>query len=249
MVEWLPDKRWVEFAYHKFYNPEVEYDKWKSWDEWDYPECDVHRFKHIIADQLDYIKNKRVLDIACHLGYTSLFCLHNGASHVTGTNVRQRELDIAKEICTGAGYTNFNFLFSNLYDTNQLQDLCNQHDTILCTGILYLVNNHFQFLEAICTSTAETIIIETKVPTNDYENNCEEPLLIWRTRETKSPDAWYYDKPTAFYGTPNTAWIVEALDNLNMHVSYVNTIEYDYSKDENIRDDVTRRVTITATRK
>jgi ubiquinone/menaquinone biosynthesis C-methylase UbiE len=244
MVQWLPDKQWYEFAYHKFYNPEVDYNEWQPWDEWTYPERDVSRFKNIIADQVQHIEGKRVLDLACHLGYTSLFCLHNGASHVTGTNVRQRELDIGAEICTHAGYTNFEFLYSNLYNTQELLELCNNHDTVFFTGVLYHLNNHYQILETLCSSSAKTIVIESKVPMNDYEYNCEKPLIIWNTEKTNSHNGWYYDQPSAFIGTPNTAWILQALQSLNMNVIYNQAIEYLKASES-----MTRRVTITATHK
>lgn len=244
MVDWLPDKRWYEFAYHKFFNPEVEYDGWQPWDEWDYPERDIIRFKNIIADQRDYIKDKRVLDLACHLGYTTLFCLHNGAKYVTGTNVRQNELDIGNEICSQAGYNNFEFLFSNLYNNQELLELCNNHDTVFFTGVLYHLNNHYPVLETLCNSTAETIIIESKVPMNEYEYNCKKPLIVWHTEKTHSYNGWYHDSPTCFVGTPNTAWIVNALESLNMHVTYNQAVEYLKASNS-----MTRRVTITAKRK
>ena len=58
----LPDKKYYEFAYHKFFNPEVEYTSWEPWDAWDYPERDILRFGCIIKDQIPFIQNKKVLD-------------------------------------------------------------------------------------------------------------------------------------------------------------------------------------------
>ena len=51
-MDWLPDKKYYEYAYHKFFNPEVEYANWEPWDEWDYPERDVLRFGQIIKNSI-----------------------------------------------------------------------------------------------------------------------------------------------------------------------------------------------------
>jgi len=246
MVDYLPDKRWFEYAHHKWHNPEVEYHNWNPWDEWDYPEQDILRFKHIIGNQKEFISNKKVLDLACHLGYTSLFLLHNGATHVTGTNIEQRELEIAKEICTRAGYQNFDFEYSNLYNKQELKTLCDNHDTVLLTGVLYHLNNHYEILETLCKSKATTVIIESKTTMNHYEYNCQVPLITWANEETYHKETgWYYNEPTAFVGMPNTAWITQALESLHMEIVYNQAIEY--IKHENGKK--TRRVTITATKK
>ena len=244
-IDWLPHKKYYEFAYHKYFNPEVVYDQWEPWDEWDYPDRDLLRFKHIIAEQIKYVSNKKVLDLACHLGYTSLFCLHNGAESVTGTNIRDKEIQISNEICTYAGYKNFKFLNSNLYNKKELKKLCNNHDTIYFTGVLYHLNNHFEILETLCQSKARTIIIESKVPMNNYEYDCEDPLILWDNEDTsKSYNGWYYQEPVAYVGIPNTCWIIEALKNLGMEIVYNKSIEYRKSNGK-----MTRRTIITANKK
>jgi len=225
MIKWLPNKKYYEYAYHKFFNPEVTYDKWQPWDQWTYPDADVLRFDHIINQQLSHITNRRVLDIACNLGYISLFCLHNNAEFVTGTNVRNRELSIADEICTLAGYSNYKFINSCIYNLNELLDLCNTHDTVVLSGIIYHINHHYQLLKTIADSSASCIIIETQ-----FDNAIDigtTPIISWSRENTQiSSNGFEPGKDTTFIGTPNRRWVEQALIDLNFKISYNKTIEY-----------------------
>jgi hypothetical protein len=222
---WVPDKRYYEYSYHKFFNPEVSYDSWVSWDEWDYPKKDLVRFQHIIADQIGHIRNKRVLDVACHLGYLSLFCLHNNASYVTGTNVRDRELGIASEVAKLAGYNNFQFVNSNIYHTEEFSKLCNSHDTILLSGIIYHINNHYQVLKTIADSCARTVIIETDL--HKAINLGSNPIINWIVEETGySSEGFEENQSTTFVGIPNRQWIEQALLQLNFKILYNKKFEF-----------------------
>lgn len=218
----LPDKRWYEYAYHKFFNPDVEYKNWQPWDEWNYPEKDLNRFGRIVTDNLKYIENQRVLDVACHLGYISLFCLHNNSSYVTGTNVRPTELSIAKEICNLAGYSNFSFENVNLYEQTRMMQLYNSHDTVVLAGIIYHINNHYQLIEQITNSTAKTIIIEGEVyPSND-------PVVHWITEPTKPSTRSYSDSSDhLLVGVPSLCFLTTLLKFFNWHIDQISTFDFD----------------------
>ena len=222
---WLPDKKYYEYAYHKFFNPEVNYANWTPWDEWNYPERDLLRFDHIIRQQVAHIQNKTVLDVACHLGYLSLFCLHNGAKQVTGTNVRDKELSIAKEISQLAGYTNCEFLNSNIYNLEEFYKLCNAHETVLLSGILYHVNNHYQLLKTIADSSAQTLILESSI--QHAIDLAEYPIINWRMENTDiSTSGFEDDQSITFVGIPNHKWIEQALRQLDFKLTYNEIIEY-----------------------
>ena len=222
---WLPEKKYYEYSYHKFFNPEVEYDSWIPWDQWNYPKKDLLRFDHIIGQQLEHIRDKRVLDIACHLGYLSLFCLHNGADYVTGTNVRDRELSIAKEVVGLAGYKNVEFKNSNIYNIEEFNKLCNSHDTVLLSGILYHINNHYQILKTVADSSAQTIIIESKL--NDSINIGDNPIINWKFEDVaESTLGFEENQQKTFVGVPNHKWIEKALHQLGFNIIYNEIFEF-----------------------
>lgn len=239
-LSWLPDKKYYEYAYHKFFNPEVNYTDWKPWDEWSYPDRDLLRFGHIVKQQLPHIKDKRVLDLACHLGYISLFCLHNNAEFVTGTNVRDRELGIANEICSLAGYSNFNFVNSDIYDLDELSTLCNNHDTIMLCGIIYHVNNHYQLLKTIANSSASCVIIDSLLD-NSIESGTL-PIISWQHELTNiSVNAFENNKSSSFVGIPNHKWFEKALVDLNFKIVYNDIFTY-----MDTRGQFSKRCVITA---
>jgi len=223
--EWLPDKKYYEYSYHKFFNPTVEWKDWNPWDEWTYPDRDLVRFEHMIGKQLQYIKNKRVLDIACHLGYTSLFCLHNGASYVTGTNIRDFELSIAREITGLAGYSNCDFVFSDIYNQSEFANQCNDHDTVLLSGILYHLNNHYEVLQTVAKSRAQTLILEV-----DLSNAIDlgmNAIINWSSEPTaESTNGYEKNKSSTFIGVPNQRWIEWALQSLDFKITYNQIMEF-----------------------
>jgi 2-polyprenyl-3-methyl-5-hydroxy-6-metoxy-1,4-benzoquinol methylase len=222
---WLPDKKYYEYSYHKFFNPEVEFDSWQPWDQWQYPDRDLTRFDHIIGQQLDHIRGKRVLDVACHLGYLTLFCLHNQASYVTGTNIRETELAIAREINSLAGYTNFEFLNSNIYNIDEFKNLCNLHDTVIVSGLLYHINNHYQILKTIADSTAQTLILESTLDNSiDLGGNS---IINWVHENTDDPtNGFEDDQSITFVGVPNHKWIEKALVQVGFKIIYNKIYEY-----------------------
>jgi hypothetical protein len=236
----LPDKRWYEYAYHKFFNPTVDYAQWHPWNEWDYPEKDLVRFGHIIAENLQYIQNQRVLDVACHLGYLSLFCLHNGSTQLTGTNVRVFELEIAKEICRLAGYTNATFENTNLYDQARMSQLYNSHDTVLLAGIVYHINNHYQLFEQITKSTAKNIIIEGEIyPSAD-------PVVNWIVEST-APSTRSYSETDhqLLVGVPSLSFLTKTLEFFNWQIAKADVFEFDTKTSA---DRTYQRAVVVATR-
>jgi 2-polyprenyl-3-methyl-5-hydroxy-6-metoxy-1,4-benzoquinol methylase len=222
---WLPNKKYYEYAYHKFFNPEISYIDWTPWDEWTYPDRDLLRFDHIIGKQIAHIQNKRVLDVACHLGYLSLFCLHNRAAYVTGTNIRDRELSIATEVAQLAGYNNYEFVNSNIYNLDEFYKLCNTHDTVLLSGILYHINNHYQLLKTIADSSAQTLILESSI--ENAIDIAEYPIVNWKLENTDISTSGFEDnQSTTFVGIPNHKWIEQTLKQLAFKITYNEIIEY-----------------------
>lgn len=239
---WLPDKKYYEYSYHKFFNPAVTYESWTPCDQWNYPERDILRFDHIVGQQINYIQNKRVLDVACHLGYLSLFCLHNGASYVTGTNVRNTELAVANEVATLAGYTNFEFLNSSIYNSEEFYKLCNQHDTILFSGILYHINNHCQIFKTVADSSAQTLIIESML--TDSIDIGSTPIINWKFEDTTISTLGFEDnQQKTFVGIPNHRWIEESMLHFGFNIVY-NKI-FDFTKPDG---KLTRRCVVVGTK-
>lgn len=220
----LPDKKYYEYAYHKYFTTDaLTFEEWTPLDTWTYPPRDIIRFEQIITNQLQHIRNKKVLDLATHLGYISLFCLHNKAEHVIGTNVREKELKIADEICHLAGYSNYEFCFSDMNDMIELKKLCDKVDTVIFAGTIYHTNLHMSILKTIYESNAKTLIVES-----DYhQKDPEIPSLIYRKENSDAPEhGWEGEKKTVFVGTPNRSWLQHAMENIGFKITYDEQVMY-----------------------
>jgi len=151
--------------------------------------------------------------------------LHNKASYVTGTNVRDRELAIANEIGKLAGYTNFEFLNSNIYNSEEFSKLCNQHDTILLSGILYHINNHCQVFKTIADSSAQTLIIESML--DDSIDIGSDPIINWKFEDVKnSVSGFENNQQKTFVGIPNHRWIEKAMAQFGFNIIYNEIFKY-----------------------
>ena len=173
----LPSKIHYEYANHKLYSGDhsLTFKKWKPWDQWDYPAQDLIRFKHLLLDNVDIIKNKTIIDFACFLGFTSFSCLHLGASHVTATNIIKHQLDIADELMQSAEFTDYKLILADIHDTESNTKICNKVDTVILAGIMYHLHDHYRVLESILSAQPDNIIIDP--PRAGIHNNVIDHLL------------------------------------------------------------------------
>jgi len=207
VVDQLPDKKFYEFVYHKYFNPKVQYHSWQPWDQWNYPVQDAVRFKHVLLNNRHCVQGHSVVDFGCHLGYMSMIASYLGASQVTGTNVRVRELDLSRELCNLAGCHNVSFVLSNVTDCAAVTNLCNNHDTVLFSGLIYHLNNQIEILQAITNSSAQTVIIDNLEHVSIKDST--DPLMILATDDCTSSEHAYTEhvSQTMIVGYPNQSWI------------------------------------------
>lgn len=169
----LPDKRWFEYSWAKHFNPDLDYTDWQPWDEWDYSSADRDRFTRIIFNNLDLIKHKKVFDIGCLLGSLAMIMSHNSAKQIVAVDIRKENIAVAQEVCKLAGYTNIEFYVCDLYDWPNMSRLIADCETILFSGVFYHINNHYQIIEQLTSTTAKNIILETVI------NNSQDATIKW----------------------------------------------------------------------
>jgi len=214
----LPDKKYYEFLYHAWFTKnttEVKkfYEKWNEWKEWHYPIDDLVRFKKIVLDNKQHIKDKKILDIGSHLGYISLFCLYNGCQKVIGVEPRKIKHELSNFICAEAGYQNFEFVLGSTHDNFIFTDYA--IDTVILSALIYHIADHYTLLEKISKSSAKCLIIE----------NCEKkdiafqinPQVKWeieKTSEGKDNGGWFGNKTQSLVGTPNQPFINQIMFEL-----------------------------------
>tara|TARA_A100001015_G_C14923058_1_gene685098 strand:- start:396 stop:1271 length:876 start_codon:yes stop_codon:yes gene_type:complete len=217
----LPDKKYYEFAYHMFNQRQfTDLDKvwknWKPWAVWNYPVYDLYRFNTIIIQNKKFIKNKRVVDLGCNLGYFSLFSLHCGAKFVKGIDVRDKKLPIAEFICKEAGYDNVDFEKVDFSITTGMHKALEDIETIICSGIIYHIQNHHQFFKNMTQSSASCIIIDN-FEDNKYVGELY-PHMHWKYENTagvvNEMGAHDENNKKMLVGRPNQTWIDNTMNDL-----------------------------------
>ncbi len=109
------------------------------------------------------LKGKRVLDMGCNAGFWSLAAIQTGADYVLGIDGRQMHIDQARFVFEVYGIHPDRYQFIT-EDLNKLKfrDL-GEFDVVLCLGLLYHVNRHYEMFANIAECNTEYLIIDTRI--------------------------------------------------------------------------------------
>jgi len=198
---------------HKFspdiwFNKNLTYDSWQESIDWSYEITSLIRINCVILENLEFIKNKRILDFATHHGFISNICLFNQAQHVTFTEIRKPVLDLAVEQMQLMQYpeSQYRAELANIHDYPNNTKLCQDKDTVILSGIIYHVHDHYAILESIANARPKHIIIET-VHNKDIVSESA-PLIYWITEDAEKnlANGWHDNLSTVVIGLPNLSW-------------------------------------------
>ena len=153
----------------------------------------------------EILKNKTVLDLACHHGESTQIIHTLGATHVTGVEVRENLVDQARQkLCA----SNVEFFVKDITDYNFISPLVKNSDTITCFGVLYHLFDHFRFLSNILTPNVEHVLIETEFGTESLN-----PEMSWGFEITDHKLHGHHKNLKIIpNGTPNLSWILQSAD-------------------------------------
>ncbi len=210
----LSEKKYYEFMYHAYFNERFDqlddfYNKWNPSNEWTYPVDDLVRFNKIIIENQKHIKGKSILDLGSHLGYLSLFCLNLGCLYVRGIEPRTVKNNIARFVCSKAGYENFSFDGASTHDDDFMGN--NNVDTVIMSALIYHISDHDRVLEKISDSSASCLVIENR---EDMEIAFDsEPLLRPKLGQDNN-GSWSRDGQHIAQCTPNQPWLNKKMFSL-----------------------------------
>jgi SAM-dependent methyltransferase len=103
------------------------------------------------------IKDKIVLDLACHDGKSTEIIKKLGAKHIYGVEARQDLLTEAKKNIEG----DVDFFVGDIQDEKIISSLVKKSDTVIALGVLYHLYNHFGFFSYILKPNIDYVLIET----------------------------------------------------------------------------------------
>lgn len=104
------------------------------------------------------IKNKRVLDLACHDGTSSMILYDSGAASVVGVDIRDDLIKFANQSRQGK---NIFYFCNDIENLDLLSALVKESDIVVCLGAFYHLRNNFDWLDTVCAENVERVILET----------------------------------------------------------------------------------------
>lgn len=156
------DKRWYGGLYHLHHTQDT-WDQWltDSEPEYEYPDTAKEKISKIFSNNIDYIKGKVVVDLACNLGYLSLAASNLGASKSTGLEIRDSYINTFAKVCDHWPHKNVTLIKANIEDLDNLASHLIGVDTIIYSGHFYHTNQNESILKLFTQSSAQCIILES----------------------------------------------------------------------------------------
>jgi hypothetical protein len=176
------------------------------------------RYQQVLLDNIDLIRGRHVVDFAVNLGIFAFGCLHNGAQSVVGTEIRTDMVEHLDKVCTQYSHpkNKIDIKQADIHDYQNNTVLCQGKDTVLLSGILYHIQDHYPVIKSICAASPQHIILETVDFTKG--NETDTPCVYWRNEQTQIRlHAWNYGESAVPVGLPNTAWLDMVLNSFGYH--------------------------------
>jgi SAM-dependent methyltransferase len=214
----LPDPKYFEYNGHLRENT-IEFSKWRP-SNLQFDKTHLNRVQHVIVDNIDKIKDHRILDLGCAAGYLSYLCHHYGAKHVTGVNVRSDEIKVANYFAKQVGMTNYNFVEQDIEEFSKTEELLKNVDTVIISFVLEHIRNPEYLIRLIAKSNVKHLIIGSTI----VEDSITQPKLYYYTHDTE----WIYNahdgnRKKGLACCPNSRWLETVL-------YYHNWLIQDYKK-------------------
>ena len=213
----LPPKDIYEFAWY-YWNecpnddPSIIYRDWLP-SNWTYSQDERERFKIIFDQHEQFIEQKNVIDIGCHMGLLSYFALECGAKSITGIDRNRKAIEFAPFLLDLGGHSAHNFIHGDITDSNLLDLALQDQQTVILSGVVQCISNHTELFDTIGQAeSVESVIIYDKI--KDLHN--DRPAIYFSLEDmTPRPERDEYTygldftqdiHPTLVQGKPNMAW-------------------------------------------
>lgn len=198
-------KELVEF--HNF-SPEIWFESLTLNTKHSYDITTKSSISHqILMDHVDVIKNKTIIDFACHTGEYSFYCHDQGCKFVQGIEIRPEAVEIARGRQIEYGILNHKIKFDigDIHNYSAVKNLCADKDTVLLCGIMYHVHDHLEILQAVCQPSVQYIVIETLEHPSIMD--IDQPLVWWGQEHTAIwTSGFYQNQDMISIGIPNLSW-------------------------------------------
>ena len=239
------DPAFYSYVITKVSNESIDRNDSQHTYQWTYH--DKIRIQKMLIDNVDLIKDKKIIDLGCNTGLFSFVCATLGATTVLGTNIRPELNNICNMAAASIGIDKkLSVIYHDVYDLQTIPKLLDGIDTILFSGLIYHINHHYTLLTELTKSNATSIIIDTHIHDIDfYLSNSAD--IRW-VEESQDCDLNGFDSDAinadvTFVGLPTAQWISHALQNLGWTIKSSTVVQFC-----SFRSRLSARGIVTATR-
>jgi SAM-dependent methyltransferase len=170
--------------------------------------------KRYLPTNEQIIRNKNVLDLACHTGESTKIIHELGAEHVYAVEVRPDLIKIAQQNLVA---DNVQFMVEDITNYAVMSNLVAKSNTITCLGVLYHLFDHFRFLECILQPNIEHVLIET-----EFGPESLNPEMYWGFETIDHVEhGWHNNVKIIPNGAPNLSWILQSADIFNFKCDWI----------------------------
>ena len=142
-ISFILDSHWYGGLYYLLNTT----DTWQQWIEGEAksyhytPEVAEKLYKVLGANRY-IIHDRRVIDLACNLGYMSLACSNMGARWVLGVEARDIYIKPFNQVLDHWPTKNVSMVQGDIENTDFLETIIKGYDTILYSGHFYYQSTH-----------------------------------------------------------------------------------------------------------
>ena len=129
------------------------------------------------------LNGKRVLDLACRYGVFVYLSLSQGASFVTGIDMKKGHVDKAKQYLKASGQENYSVHCGDVFKEDFVKP-----DVILCLGLLYHTQRQLELLSMIRKLNCP-VLLETMVTKSTHR------VVVWYQLDGESSQPFVPSKP------------------------------------------------------
>lgn len=217
------DTRFYEYVNKKLADCTVQWSE-KMFTGYRIPYGYAIRIQTQLIDNIELIKNKRVVDLGTHRGQFLYPCIELGCQSVVGVQPMPDYNQAINEALAGLNYSDCaSAIYGDAYDLSGLTKILKDQDTLLMLGLIYHLNNHYQLLETITRTNLTGLVIDISVTDNDIAHYTDSsPAIKWLTEQQNIDEGgWEFagvEKNWTWVGLPNAAWLTQTLQYLGWQI-------------------------------
>ena len=182
------------------------------------------RIQTQLIDNVELIKNRRIVDLGTNRGQFLYPCVELGCQSIIGVQPLNDYNTAINEALHGLGYNDRACAeWGDAYDLHGLTKILNNQDTLLMLGVFYHLNNHYQLLETVTQTKITGLVIDISVIQDNLNHyTSKEPIIKWKVEQQNVDESGWelngVNKNWTWVGHPNASWIIQTLQYLGWQI-------------------------------